>query len=173
MAIADSCRARRYGRMVGLGRNRTNDRLRQGLAAARDLELLPPGYRGYPAGRRGAYAAFALRSWLTSNPAVSDRTRRFARWSAIAAMALAMSGQVAYHLLTQAGVTRAPWEVTTLVSCLPVLVLGMGSALAHMLRSDCAADSNIGQFLPAGTGRPDRLEPLARVCGPGPIPNSR
>ena len=85
-----------------------------------------------------AYAAFALRAWLTSSPAVSDRTRRFARWSAIAALILGMAGQVAYHLLAQAGITRAPWEVTTLVSCLPVLVLGLGSALAHMLRSDVA-----------------------------------
>jgi len=83
-----------------------------------------------------AYAAFALHAWLTSNPTVSDRTRRFGRWSAMAALILGMSGQVAYHLLTQAEVTRAPWEVTTLVSCLPVLVLGMGSALAHLLRSD-------------------------------------
>jgi hypothetical protein len=29
--------------------------------------------------------------------------------------------------------------ITTLVSCLPVLVLGMGTALAHMLREDAAA----------------------------------
>jgi hypothetical protein len=35
-------------------------------------------------------------------------------------------------------VTRAPWEVTTVVSCLPVAILGMGSALAHLLRSDAA-----------------------------------
>ena len=83
-----------------------------------------------------AYAAFALRVWLTSNPVVSDRTRGFARRSAIAALVLGMVGQVAYHLLAQAGVTRAPWEVTTVVSCLPVLVLGLGSALAHLLRSD-------------------------------------
>ena len=83
-----------------------------------------------------AYAAFALRAWLTRNSAVSDQTRRFARWSAIAALVLGMAGQVTYHLLTQAGVTRAPWEVTTVVSCLPVAVLGMGSALAHLLRSD-------------------------------------
>jgi hypothetical protein len=85
-----------------------------------------------------AYAAFALHAWLTSNPTVSDRTHRFARWSAIAAMILGMSGQAAYHLLSQAGTTRAPWEVTTLVACLPVAVLGMGSALAHLLRSDVA-----------------------------------
>jgi hypothetical protein len=88
-----------------------------------------------------AHAAFALRAWLTNSPAVSDRTRRFARWSAIAALVLGMAGQVAYHLLSQAGMTRAPWEVTTLVSCLPVLVFGLGSALAHLLRSDAAAAS--------------------------------
>ena len=86
-----------------------------------------------------AYAAFALHVWLTSNPVVSDRTRGFARWSAIVALALGMAGQVAYHLLAQAGVIRAPWDATTLVSCLPVLVLGMGSALAHLLRSDAWA----------------------------------
>jgi hypothetical protein len=82
-----------------------------------------------------AYAAFALHAWLTSNPAISDRTRRFARWSAIAAMILGMSGHVAYHLLNQAGTTRAPWEVTTLVACLPVAVLGMGSARGSTWRS--------------------------------------
>lgn len=93
-----------------------------------------------------AYAAFALRVWLTSSPVVSDRTRRFARWSAIAALVLGMAGQVAYHLLAQAGVTRAPWEVTTVVSCLPVLVLGMGSALAHLLRSDPSFAEAQAQF---------------------------
>ena len=73
-----------------------------------------------------AYAAFALRAWLASSPVISDRTRRFARWSAIGSLLLGMAGQVAYHLLTEAHVTRAPWQVTTLVSCLPVLVLGHG-----------------------------------------------
>src|SRR5579859_4301901 len=33
----------------------------------------------------------------------------------------------------------APWAVTTVVSCLPVLVLALGTALAHMLRADAAA----------------------------------
>ena len=93
-----------------------------------------------------AYAAFALRAWLTSKPSVSDRTRRFARWSAIAALVLGMAGQVAYHLLAQAGVTRAPWEVTTVVACLPVLVLGIGSALAHLLRSDASLAGAQAQF---------------------------
>ena len=51
-----------------------------------------------------------------------------------------MAGQVAYHLMAQAGIARAPWAITTVVSCLPVLVLAMGTALAHMLRADADAD---------------------------------
>jgi hypothetical protein len=85
------------------------------------------------------YAAYALRAWLAGGHAISDRTRRFARWSAICSFALGMAGQVAFHLMDQDHVTRAPWGITTLVSCLPVLVLGLGTALAHMLREDAAA----------------------------------
>ncbi|HEY5990183.1 MAG TPA: hypothetical protein VIV12_27925, partial [Streptosporangiaceae bacterium] len=86
-----------------------------------------------------AYAAYALRAWLGAGPAVSARTRRFAKWSAIFSFALGMAGQVAYHLLAQAGAARAPGPVTTIVSCLPVLVLGMGTTLAHMLHADATA----------------------------------
>jgi hypothetical protein len=90
-----------------------------------------------------AYAAYALRAWLTSEHSISGRTRRFGKWSAICSFALGMAGQVAYHLLAQAGAARAPWPVTTIVSCLPVLVLAMGTALAHMLCADAgtAADA--------------------------------
>jgi hypothetical protein len=89
-----------------------------------------------------AYAAYALRAWLAREHSISGRTRRFARWSAICSFALGMAGQVAYHLLAQAGAARAPWPVTMIVSCLPVLVLAMGTTLAHMLRADAgtAAD---------------------------------
>src|SRR6266700_5000230 len=89
-----------------------------------------------------AYAAYALRAWLARDQMISDRTRRFAKWSAICSFALGMAGQVAYHLLAQADAARAPWPVTTIVSCLPVLVLAMGTTLAHMLRADAgtAAD---------------------------------
>ena len=83
-----------------------------------------------------AYAAYALRAWLADGPSISGRTRRFAKWSAICSFALGMAGQVAYHLLAQAGAARAPWPVTMIVSCLPVLVLAMGTTLAHMLRAD-------------------------------------
>jgi hypothetical protein len=87
-----------------------------------------------------AYAACALRAWLSGGPAVSERTRRFARRSSVFSFALGMAGQVVYHLLAQAGVTRAPWAVTTIVACLPVLVLAMGTTLAHMLRADAATE---------------------------------
>jgi hypothetical protein len=94
-----------------------------------------------------AYAAYALRAWLSSSPVISVRTRRFARWSAVGSLVLGMAGQVAWHLLSQAHVTRAPWWVTTGVSCLPVLVLGMAAGLAHLLRADAAV---------AGAGGPDQ-----------------
>jgi hypothetical protein len=86
-----------------------------------------------------AYAAYALRAWLAAENAVSPRTRRFAKWSAMLSFALGMAGQVTYHLLAGAGATRAPRAITTIVSCLPVLVLAMGTALAHMLRADAEA----------------------------------
>jgi hypothetical protein len=104
-----------------------------------------------------AYAAYALRAWLAGEQAISGRTRRFAKWSAICSFALGMAGQVAYHLLAQAGAARAPWSVTTIVSCLPVLVLAMGTTLAHMLRADAgtAADGpDHGTGVPAVSRSP-------------------
>jgi len=101
-----------------------------------------------------AYAAYALRAWLARSRQVSRRTRRFAGWPAAGSLLLGMAGQVAYHLLAQAGATRAPWGITTAVSCLPVLVLGMGAALAHLLRADAC-----------GTGQADPV--------PEPHPDSR
>jgi hypothetical protein len=77
------------------------------------------------------YAAYALHVWLAEQ--VSDRARRFARVSAIGSLILGAGGQVAYHLMAAAGVERAPWQITALVACLPVAVLGMGAALAHLV----------------------------------------
>jgi hypothetical protein len=79
------------------------------------------------------YAAFALRVWLSGR--VPAKARRFAKRSALAALALGALGQVAYHLLEAAGVDRAPWLITTAVACLPVAVLGMGAALAHLIHT--------------------------------------
>jgi hypothetical protein len=87
-----------------------------------------------------------------------------------------MAGQVAYHLLAQAGAARAPWPVTTIVSCLPVLVLAMGTALAHMLRADAgtAADPpgnrTPGPATPRSSDRPcdDQAAPRAPLPASGP-----
>ena len=118
-----------------------------------------------------AYAAYALRAWLSGEPWISDRTRRFAKWSAIFSFALGMAGQVAYHLLAQAGAARAPWPVTMIVSCLPVLVLAMGTALAHMLRADAAADARDNAVAGPATAwslRGDQTRPGAPGVRPGP-----
>ncbi len=100
-----------------------------------------------------AYAAYALRAWLANGHWISPRTRQFAKWSALCSFALGMAGQVAYHLLTQAGAARAPWAITTVVSCLPVLVLAMGTALAHMLRGDAATAHSRDSGPPGPPGR--------------------
>jgi hypothetical protein len=81
-----------------------------------------------------SYGAYALGAWLT--PGTPERARTFARRSAIGALALGMLGQVVYHLLAAAHATRAPWPVVVLVSCLPVVTLGFGAGLAHLLRAD-------------------------------------
>jgi hypothetical protein len=82
-----------------------------------------------------AYAAYALKAWL-SGSRVPRTARRFAKWSAIASLVVGSAGQIAFHLLESRGVTAAPWQITTVVACLPVIVLGMGAALAHLLNTD-------------------------------------
>lgn len=78
------------------------------------------------------YAAYALWVWLSAG--IPDRARKFAKVSAIASLITGAAGQVCYHLLSAAHYTQAPWPVTMLVACLPVAVLGMGAALAHLVR---------------------------------------
>lgn len=78
-----------------------------------------------------AYGAYALGAWLI--PGAPARARRFARWSAIGSLALGMSGQVIYHLLAAGHAHHAPWPVTVVVSCMPVVTLGFGAALTHLL----------------------------------------
>jgi len=91
-----------------------------------------------------AYGAYALRAWLT--PGVPARAQQFARRSAIGALALGMCGQVIYHLLSAAHAARAPWPVVMLVSCIPVITLGFGAALTHLLKAGVTDDAT-----PAGS----------------------
>jgi hypothetical protein len=84
-----------------------------------------------------AYGAYAMGAWL--HPLTPPNVRKFARNSALGSLALGMVGQVIYHLLSAAHATTAPWPVVMLVSCLPVLTLGFGGALTHLLRAGHAA----------------------------------
>ncbi len=106
-----------------------------------------------------AYGAYALGAWLA--PGGPPGARRFARNSAIGALILGMAGQVIYHLLAAAHAIRAPWPVVVLVSCLPVITLGFGAALTHLLRAgvtgpDTAADT-------AADTAPDTPRPVRRT----------
>ncbi|MFC7612371.1 ABC transporter permease [Actinokineospora soli] len=120
-----------WGGWVGLGK----------LTGFGEIALLPGIADGFtvdsaitlPLGME-AYAAYALRVWLSG--ATPLRARRFAKWSTIAALTLGAVGQVAYHLMTAAQVTAAPWPITTFVSCLPVVVLGCAAALTHLTHDD-------------------------------------
>lgn len=140
------------GEMVGFG-------VVQPLPGIADVEIntaitLPIGVE--------TYAAYALHVWL-SNTAASAQARRFAKLSAIGSLVFAAAGQIAYHQLAAEGAVRAPRPVIVLVSCLPVLVLGMGAALAHLVRA--------GEPAPAATspaaGQPaPLLDPkVAELCG--------
>jgi hypothetical protein len=78
------------------------------------------------------YSAYALGVWLT-HKTIRPEARLFAGWSVLASLIIGAGGQVTYHLLSANGVTRAPSEVVVLVACVPVAVMGMGAALAHLL----------------------------------------
>jgi hypothetical protein len=139
-------------------------RIRRRPPAARDCRLntavtLPIGVE--------AYGAYALRAWLT--PGTFETARKFARWSAIGSLALGMLGQVVYHLLSAAHVPRAPWPVVVLVSCLlPVVTLGFGAALTHLLH-DTAADDVPGPVsIPASEIVAETVPPTVPEAVPTP-----
>jgi hypothetical protein len=119
-----------------------------------------------------AYGAYALRAWLT--PGVPGRAQAFARKSAAGALGLGMCGQVIFHLLAAVHAGRAPWPVTVLVSCIPVVTLGFGAALAHLLRYAPAADPGAHPgALPDDAGCTAEVIPAAPVPHPGPAPGPR
>lgn len=78
------------------------------------------------------YAAYAMGAWLTRKP-ITSAARTFAKWSALVSLTVGGAGQVAYHLLAEANIDHAPWQVVVIVACVPVAVLGMASLLAHHL----------------------------------------
>jgi hypothetical protein len=106
------------------------------------------------------YAAVALRAWLTSTP---GEVRTFAKWSALAALSVGAAGQIAYHLMVAAGITAAPWPVVAAVATLPVAVLGMGAALAHLRHTSQtpgASSVTTPADAPGSTTTPANAKPL-------------
>lgn len=79
-----------------------------------------------------AYAAYALRCWLTART-ITPRARTFARRSAITSLVIGAAAQIAFHLMTAAGLNHAPWPVTVGVATIPVIVLGLATALANLI----------------------------------------
>ena len=130
-----------------------------------------------------AYGAYALGAWL--HPGTPERARVFARRSAIGALVLGMLGQVVYHLLAAAHAARAPWPVVVLVSCLPVVTLGFGAALTHLLRAEIGTARADLEHAPAavpavpavhlnGSGlHPAEAEPFAGDLARGEVPSIR
>lgn len=92
-----------------------------------------------------AYGVYAL-SVATSTQVMTVGARRFAWISAMFSLILGMFGQVAYHLMVSMSIQHADWRVVALVSCLPVLVLGMASVLWHF-----------SGLSPAGASQPERV----------------
>ncbi len=128
-----------------------------------------------------AYAAYALRAWLARDQMISARTRRFAKRSAICSFALGMAGQVACHLMAQAGrhgrhgrsppscpASRSwswPWEPRWPPCCAPMLrpwmyrTAGPGHGRScdpcpgpRRTRTGQAADSAAGEYTNPLTG---------------------
>lgn len=114
-----------------------------------------------------AYGAYALGAWLT--PGTPRQARTFARRSAIGALTLGMAGQVIYHLLAASHAARAPWPVVVLVSCLPVITLGFGAALTHLLRVPDAAPETAGTVTAAAPAEDTADEPDSV---PEPVPDA-
>jgi hypothetical protein len=101
-----------------------------------------------------AYSAYALGTWLTSRP-MPRTARLFAAWSSGVALLLGLIGQVVYHVLTTTGHQTAPTPVVVFVACLPVLVLGAGATLHHLLGDpvdqDAPATEVTAQLAATGT----------------------
>lgn len=119
------------------------------------------------------YAAYALNVWLSGH--APQRATRFAKYSALGSLALGAAGQVTYHLMVAAGVVHAPWPITALVACLPVAVLGMGAALAHLVtetpytETEPAADGVVvvAEEVPADEAQETAPQASAPVPAPG------
>jgi hypothetical protein len=127
-----------------------------------------------------AYGSTALRYWL--DPTLDAAARTFARRSAIGSLVAGVLAQVSYHLMTAHHFTAAPSWIVTFVACVPVVAIGLGTALHFTVRrSDKAAHAEALKAytealraVPAGPAAPPAPEPAApaapAAAGPSPAP---
>ncbi len=87
------------------------------------------------------YAAYALHAYTQAQ---SPELKRFAGRSAIVALVLGGSGQLAYHVMESLGVVVAPWWITAIVATIPVAVLGAGTRLSSLIRADATKQVESG-----------------------------
>lgn len=85
-----------------------------------------------------AYAMTATRIWLAGSM-TSSAARRFARWNALLAIGLSLTGNGLWHLLA-AHVITVSWPIVVIVGAVPPGVLGLLSHLA-VLRAGHAEDA--------------------------------
>jgi hypothetical protein len=78
------------------------------------------------------YSAYALFVWLSGRASI--KAVKFARASALLALAIGSAGQVAYHLMAAPKAGAGP-VITAAVACIPVAVLGLGASLGHLVRN--------------------------------------
>src|SRR5690606_22201009 len=72
--------------------------------------------------------------------------------SALGSLVLGMAGQAAYHVMASQGTVKAPVEIVIVVSAIPVIVLGLGTGLAHAMRKDWHAYQSTLQVARADAG---------------------
>jgi hypothetical protein len=125
-----------------------------------------------------SYGAYALSVWLAGR--ASERTRLFARRSAIGALVLGCFGQVAYHLLAAAHWAEAPWPVVVCVSCLPVVTLFFAATLMHLKRADArratettadAGPEAIAEAMPEAVQMPQEMPSEETAAEPPEVPS--
>lgn len=117
-----------------------------------------------------AYGAYALGVWL--HPKTPKSARKFAKRSAFGALGLGMLGQIAYHLLAAAHQVSAPWWITMLVSCLPVVTIGLASGLHHMRSVEDEQPAPVSAPEPFWTTMtPDQVQGTITTDGPAAGPS--
>lgn len=112
-----------------------------------------------------SYAAYALRVWLSPAP-LSTRTRRYARASSITSLATGIGAQVAYHLMTAHHLAAAPDWITTLVSSVPIALVGLAAALASLVSADRQLAPTAQSEGPSAPAASARLTPAGAPATP-------